>query len=304
VKLNNPWLIATWPGMGGVGLLAGTYLVEKLGAERHSEVGPGTYFEAISVNVKDGVLYPPIRPKNTFYAWRDPSGRRDLLILIGEAQPSRCSYEFCEEVLEIAKGLGVTRVITFAAMATPIHPSSDPRVFAVASDKVLLEELNNHAITVLDNGEISGLNGLIIGVAATRDVAGVCLLGEFPYFASSLPCPKPAAAILRKLSAWAEIEIDMGEIDSKALESDAHLAELFDRIHAAQSHGQTHADEPAEEAPREVLSQDLMRRLDEMFEAAKTDRAKATELKAELDKHGLFKRFEDRFLDLFRSGSS
>jgi hypothetical protein len=30
-KLNHPWLIAVWPGMGHVALNAGVYLLAKLG---------------------------------------------------------------------------------------------------------------------------------------------------------------------------------------------------------------------------------------------------------------------------------
>ncbi len=31
VKLNRPWLVAVWPGMGHVAISAGYYLVTKLG---------------------------------------------------------------------------------------------------------------------------------------------------------------------------------------------------------------------------------------------------------------------------------
>ena len=41
-------------------------------------------------------------------------------------------------------------------------------------------------------------------------------------------------------------------------------------------------------------------RLEVLFRQAKQDRAKALELKAELDQMGVFKRYEDRFLDLFK----
>jgi hypothetical protein len=39
-----------------------------------------------------------------------------------------------------------------------------------------------------------------------------------------------------------------------------------------------------------------------MFEQARQDRSKAMELKRELDRHGVFKQYEDRFLDLFKKG--
>lgn len=40
--------------------------------------------------------------------------------------------------------------------------------------------------------------------------------------------------------------------------------------------------------------------IEELFAEAARDRAKASQLKAELDRHGLFKEYEDRFLDLWK----
>jgi len=37
-----------------------------------------------------------------------------------------------------------------------------------------------------------------------------------------------------------------------------------------------------------------------LFAAAEKDRGNAMRLKQELDKHNVFKQYEDRFLDLFR----
>ena len=41
-------------------------------------------------------------------------------------------------------------------------------------------------------------------------------------------------------------------------------------------------------------------RIESLFRQAERDRSKAVELKAELDRQELFRRYEDRFLDLFR----
>ncbi|MFO0826122.1 MAG: hypothetical protein U0792_23900 [Gemmataceae bacterium] len=40
--------------------------------------------------------------------------------------------------------------------------------------------------------------------------------------------------------------------------------------------------------------------IEESIEAATKDRSKAFELKQELDRLGIFKQYEDRFLDLFK----
>jgi hypothetical protein len=53
--------------------------------------------------------------------------------------------------------------------------------------------------------------------------------------------------------------------------------------------------EPEEEAPPVNRG-----RVEELFDQAAKDRSKAFELKRELDRLGLFKEYEDRFLDLFK----
>jgi hypothetical protein len=55
--------------------------------------------------------------------------------------------------------------------------------------------------------------------------------------------------------------------------------------------------EPAEE---EKLSAVSAQRIEDLFQQAARDRSKAFELKQELDRLGVFKDYEDRFLDLFK----
>ena len=44
----------------------------------------------------------------------------------------------------------------------------------------------------------------------------------------------------------------------------------------------------------------LQRRVEQLFRQAQKDRAKAYELKHELDRLGVYRTYEDRFLDLFK----
>jgi hypothetical protein len=60
---------------------------------------------------------------------------------------------------------------------------------------------------------------------------------------------------------------------------------------------------PSEAARKAEETADLIQRIELLFQLAHQDRGKAKDLKAELDRHGLFHDYEDRFLDLFRSGS-
>ncbi len=55
-KLNHPWLVAVWPGMGHVALNAGYYLLAKLGMNMIAEFDAQNLFDVDQVDVKDGII--------------------------------------------------------------------------------------------------------------------------------------------------------------------------------------------------------------------------------------------------------
>ena len=124
IRLTRPWLVAVWPGMGHVALGAGYYLMAKLGMHQLAEFAAEGLFDVEHVEVKGGLIRPGRLPRSRFFVWNDPLGRHDLVVFIGEAQPPLGKYTFCRRLIEFARGLGVERVFTFAAMATQMHPAS------------------------------------------------------------------------------------------------------------------------------------------------------------------------------------
>jgi proteasome assembly chaperone (PAC2) family protein len=316
--LRHPWLVAAWPGMGVVGFGAAAHLVTALDAKPIAEVAPQGYFDLERVQVSRGVLKRVRLPRTVFHSWRDPAGRRDLLVLLGEAQPQARGYEFCEEVLRTARDLGVERVVTFAAMAAVIDPRAEPRVLAVttAPEAALHDELRRASVSVLEEGEIGGLNGVILAAAAAYGLPGVCLLGEFPYFATSLPNPKASRAVVQAFSRLAGIGVDVSALDTEAEEVERGMVELLEKLEQEVDEGkegsaaspaaedEDDADDLEDEDEGEPTEPGAraagQRRIEALFERARTDRRAALELKAELDRLGLFKKYEDRFLDLFK----
>ena len=300
-ELKSPWLIAVWPGMGGVAQIAGTYLARQLGAQPIGELDPQQFFEAQSVAVKGGLVQPGGLPRSVFYAWRNPGDGRDLIVLLCERQPEHDAARYSQALLEIVEKYAVERVLTFAAMATPIHPTAEPRVFAVATNADLLPELLRDGVTLLDDGEITGLNGVFISVAASRGIPSICLLGEFPFFAAPVPNPKASAAVLRVFSALSGVEVDLTEILADARKIERGLAQHLEGLQRAAQLAAPILEMPESTESAETGStKDVLERMESLFARARSDRSTALELKAELDRQGLFKLYEDRFLDLFK----
>jgi proteasome assembly chaperone (PAC2) family protein len=297
--LDRPWLVTAWPGMGGVAQIAASYLVQKLRAAAIGEVDPAPWFDVEAVRVAGGLIQPGRLPRSVFYAWKNPGDGPDLLLFLGDKQPPTRGYRFCQTLVEKAASLGVSRVVTFAALGTPILPQAKPRVLAVATSRELLLELKKKSIHVLEDGEIGGLNGVFLAAAAEHEIGGIGLLGEFPYFARTVPNPKASAAVLRVFASLAKLTIDMEEIDANAAEVERNMVEHLERMQkTVETAGATFT--PPEPETEEELDPELAAKIEQLFEQARLDRDKAVDLKNELDRHGLFKQFEDRFLDLFK----
>jgi proteasome assembly chaperone (PAC2) family protein len=304
-KLTNPWLVAVWPGMGGVAVNAGAVLIKELRMRPAESLPTTDYFDQQHIAVEDGIASAPAAPMTVFYEWVNPRDGADLVVVMNEQQATRDQLEFCRKIIEAAKQRGVKRVVTFASLATQVHPSEEPRVFAVATDQDSLDLVTPHEVIPLPEGQIGGLNGLLLLAAAEAKLPGVCLLGEIPYFAPAVPHPKASRAVLQKFEAISGISVDQSELESQAAKVERHLISLMERIEesAESDEDEFIVDVEREESDsQEDLDYEAQQRIERLFEAAQQDRSKATRLKAELDRLGVFEKYEDRFLDLFRRG--
>ena len=306
LQLHRPWLIAVWPGMGHVAISAGYYLMAKLEMELFAEVSAPDLFDVDHVDVKDGVVQAGRLPRSRFFVWRDPQKRHDFVVFIGEAQPPLGKYTFCHRLIESARQWGIERVLTFAAMATQMNPDDPSRVFCAATSTELLESVRAVGSETLDEGRISGLNGILLAAAAEAGMEGACLLGEMPHIFAQLPFPKASLAVLRTFSKIAGITIDLGELEEQSDAVSQKLGQLLAQVEQNLAE-QQRASEPEEEdeygllaGEEERLSATDKQRIETLFAESKQDRSKAYELKRELDRLEVFGEYENRFLDLFK----
>lgn len=301
-ELLKPWLVAVWPGMGNVALNAGIYLLAKLDMTLIAELETGDIFDVDRVEVKDGIIQPARRLRHRFFAWHDPKKKHDLVVFIGEAQPPIGKYAFCRQLITYAKELGVERVFTFAAMATRMHPEHPSRTFGVATDQERLEELKRLELETLEDGDIGGLNGVLLGAAAEGGLPGCCMLGEMPHLFSQVPFPKASLAILENFTTLAGIELDFAELAEQSKAMEQQLGAVLARIEKGLEEQNPVEEEgySAETEEEEKIKTADRNRVERLFGEAMKDRSKAFELKQELDRLGIFKEYEDRFLDMFK----
>ena len=123
-KLRNPSLIAAWPGMGGVAIIAARYLVERLEAKEFGYVEPYEFFDPGVVSIRGNVVEEPAFPECKFHSWKK-RGADSLVILTGDAQPSVNAYRLANQILDAAQKLVELRLDASTIAACLLHDVVD-----------------------------------------------------------------------------------------------------------------------------------------------------------------------------------
>jgi len=246
-KLEKPTMLVGWPGIGNIGILAVNTLRQEVQAEEMGEIEPWDFFYPSKVRIREGVLEEMEFPSNTFYYKRLED--RDLLFFIGEEQPTGRgslyaeggkAYEMANLVMDVAERFGCRRVYTSGAAVALTHHMLKPRVWAVATTDELVTEARSYVNTIPmsrvegrgSQGNITGLNGLLIGMARKRGLEGVCLMGEIPDYLSRVPFPYPKASqsVLEVLATIMGISINVDVLDDMAGQMGSVIENVYNQF--------------------------------------------------------------------------
>jgi proteasome assembly chaperone (PAC2) family protein len=232
-KLKSANMLAAWPGIGNVSMLVANYLEKQLDFKRLGEIIASRFFDPIGVAVRDNVVEAPQFPQSRFSYWKNTEGGSDIILFIGEDQPASNAYELANCVIDVGLKFQAKRIYTCAAAITRIHHTEQPKVWGVATVPQLTDELKEYDLIQRGNLQISGLNGLLLGVAKERGVEGVCLLGEVPSYATRVQNPMAALAIFTVLPQMLGIKVDTFDLSQQANETRERMKQL-----AAQAMGE------------------------------------------------------------------
>lgn len=207
-----PYLICGFPGSGYVGKLAVDHLIQELNATHLADIYSSSFPPQVMIRA-DGTTD---LMKNSIFLWQG-SGV-SLLLLTGDSQPSNpdSEYALAERILDFAAQLGSKEVFTLAAYITGVFVDR-PRVFGTATELETVGTFAGRNISVMDSGSITGMNGLIVGIAKLRGMKGTCLLGETSGYVVDA---KASKAVLESLLGIISLTVDMANLEKRAKDTE------------------------------------------------------------------------------------
>jgi len=308
-KLKEPIFIAAWPGMGEVAYRSATFLKEALSCKVFAKLETRSFFKPAAVTVSKGIVDLPTIPAGLFF-YHKSKNNRDLIIFLGEMQPSLEHAEaLSAAIVDFIKKYKTKSLFTFAAKPEPIDHKSSSRTWLAGTHKDFLKEFDKFKVKKLEEGQISGLNGVILGVAKRKGIKGICFLGEIPFYTVQIENPKANLGILRIINKYLNLDMDLSSLvkRSKFIEEeiDKLIAYLKGEMQAPPEGPMPLSEEDIEKIKKDLaaftkLPQSAREKIEDLFLKAKKDISVANTLKEELDNWNVYKEYEDKFLGLFK----
>lgn len=246
-ELKSPDLVIGWPGIGNVGIIAVDTLRRIVRAEQFAEIESQEFFYPKKLVIKNSVLTELSFPTNKFYYRK--TNYKDLMFFIGEEQPSEPdsiyakgskAYKLANLVLDVAQKFGCQRIYTSGAAVSLIHHTSTSKVWFVPNKPTLIKEAEKYKNVLLmgghsnrtGQGNISGLNGLLLGVAKKRGLDGICLMGEVPIYLQGFPIPYPKASksVIEILTAKLGVKLDLSSLENLSDQVEIQIEQLYEKI--------------------------------------------------------------------------
>lgn len=216
-KLKDIILISSLPDMGKVGGLVTQHLTKKLETKKSAQI---ILADKPWVNLKDGLVE---LPQDEYSLTVDE--KNSIVVFTGENQPQepRTVFEIVNTVLDIVSKMGNIKMLISAGGYLPSESGKGTLVYGVATNSHSIDILKSYDVKPLSSEvkSITWFNGVILGIAKSRNIDGVGLFGEIVDAES--PQYKAASNILKVIEKILQIKIDTKELDEKIIEQPVEM---------------------------------------------------------------------------------
>ncbi len=216
--LRGPTLIAAfagWPDAGEVASGSVRYLARKLRAKRFAEIDPEEFYVFTETRPSTIILAPGQRaiewPSNEFFAWRDPAGLRDLVMLQGR-EPNLNWRAYIDAVMELAKRCGIEQVVALGGTYDAVTHRGAVQLSGNATTVELRQLYERLGIGSSTYEGPSSVQSALLESCQRHGIPAASLWGHAPHYVRAVPNLKVSHAVLRTLRTWLDIDVDLEEL--------------------------------------------------------------------------------------------
>jgi predicted ATP-grasp superfamily ATP-dependent carboligase len=227
-SLRHPVLIAAFRGWndGAQGAsLATSFLAQSWEARRFADLDPEEFFDFQAtrphVALEEGLTRRIDWPETVFYHGEIPGLDHDAVLTLG-IEPNLRWRTFSDEVVELARDLGVELVVTLGALLADVPHTRPAPVTGSASDTKLVEELG---LASSRYEGPTGIVGVIHDACRRAEVPSASLWAAVPHYASLAASPKAALALCTRLADLLGTEFELDDLERASAAYEAQVSD-------------------------------------------------------------------------------
>jgi proteasome assembly chaperone (PAC2) family protein len=215
--LQRPTVIAAFTGWNDAGDAASSavrHLVEQWGASALAEIDPEEFTDFATVRphvrLADGRTRSIVWPTVGVWSASTPGG--DVVLILGP-EPALRWRLFTEHLVGIAHRVGAGMVLTLGALLADVAHSRAVQVMGTATDQDVIDRFD------LQRSRYEGPTG-IVGVlhdaCHSAGLQSASLWAAVPAYASQIPSPKAALALVMRACAMVGTPAPIGQLGNEA----------------------------------------------------------------------------------------
>ncbi|MEM3690856.1 MAG: PAC2 family protein, partial [Candidatus Micrarchaeia archaeon] len=195
--LKKPILVEGFPGIGLVGTIAASYIVEKLQMQLFGYITSEKFPPIAAVHNK-----MPLHPARIYKSKKD-----NLLVLFSEfIIPLHSIHELSEKILSWCIERNVKQIVSLGGI---VVQGQQDVVFGIASTPELVRQLEEAGIKTIREGATTGVSGVLLADCYSRGFPAVSLLAESkPEFLD----PRAAALVIEALKKIVNLKVNTDDL--------------------------------------------------------------------------------------------
>ena len=226
-KLQRPMLIAAFTGWNDAADAASNavrHLIEQWKAEPLAEFDPEEFTDfatvrphvRLSADKRRTIVWP------TVGVWSAHTPGGDAILMLGP-EPALRWRTFTEQILAVANRFDASLVLTLGALLADVPHSRPVQVLGTATDQGTIDRFD------LQRSRYEGPTGIIgvlQDVCATADLPSASLWAAVPAYASHVPSPKAALALVERTCEMLGTPAPIGSLLSESGEYDQRVTSI------------------------------------------------------------------------------
>ena len=226
--LRAPVLLAAfegWNDAGHAATMAARHFISRWNATETANIDPEHFYDFIST--RPHVAFDQFQtrtltwPTNAFLTCSVSESEQDLVILLG-VEPNLKWRTFCNEIIETAKRLNVSHVVTLGSLLSDIPHNRPVEVYGSSTNEETAARLS------LKPSDYEGPTG-IVGVLSTQSresgLPTTSFWSTVPNYVAATPSPKAGLALVQKVSALFGVSVFATDLELAAANYEEEVAE-------------------------------------------------------------------------------